>query len=179
MQTYRFWTLLLLFFSNFYSNHFSKHILHHVLSPNGGKHYIPLPPLHYSTLAEYLRGTCLPFVTLTGDIVADSGINVLLQQIVLTGEKRFWIYLPITSFFVSGCQILFFFSFFSILWYMLEEKIYKIIFASLSSPFIILLNISKHKFNAGSHFSFFASFFLWIHVIGGVSPFRWTHTKKL
>lgn len=56
------------------------------------KHYPPLPPMHYSTLTEYLRGASLPFVTLTGDIVADSGINVLLQQIVLTGKQRCWIY---------------------------------------------------------------------------------------
>lgn len=45
-------------------------------------------PLHFPTLSEYLRGACLPFVTLTGDIVADSGINVLQQKIVLTGKQR-------------------------------------------------------------------------------------------
>lgn len=50
-----------------------------VLLQNGEKHHQPLLPMHYSTLTEFLRGACLPFVTLTGDIVAGSGINVLLQ----------------------------------------------------------------------------------------------------
>ena len=70
-------------------------MLHQVLVPNREKHYRPLPPLHCSTLPEYLRGACLPFVTLTGDIVADSGVNVLLQQTVLAGKC--WIYSPTTS----------------------------------------------------------------------------------
>lgn len=68
--------------------------LHKVLPLNGEKHSRPLPALHSSTLLEYLRAACLPFVTLTGGIAADSNINVLLlllllrRQIVLTEKQR-------------------------------------------------------------------------------------------
>lgn len=71
----------------FHTHHLSPHILHLVLMPNE-KQAHPLPALHYSTLPEYLRGACLPFVTLTGDIVADSGVNVLLLQIVLNRKTE-------------------------------------------------------------------------------------------
>lgn len=45
---------------------------------SAGTHQHPSPPLHsHPTLPEYWRGARLPFVTLTGGIEDDGGINVL------------------------------------------------------------------------------------------------------
>lgn len=43
-------------------------------------------------LLEYLRGTCVPFVFLPGDVVAYSGIVMLPWKMVLTGKQRYLIH---------------------------------------------------------------------------------------
>ena len=80
-------------FSLCYSLHLSSS---HQLPSKGGKQSACIhllsnlnsPPPSAAVYPEYLRGSCLPFVTLTSDIVADTSccVSVLLLEIAFAGD---------------------------------------------------------------------------------------------